>query len=169
MKISVVRKFLPGLTFFLATAALQHVFAGDALQTLPSPANITTDFDRDIRPVLEDNCLRCHGPQKPKSHFRLDYREGALAGGDNNTNDIVPGDSTNSLLIAYVAYQVPDMEMPPVGRGKQLTSEQISLLRAWIDQGVSWSTTNEPPSSTSVLKPIAGGTEVQGDKGKFRE
>ncbi|HSY43046.1 MAG TPA: c-type cytochrome domain-containing protein, partial [Candidatus Acidoferrum sp.] len=123
------------MVIFLTAAALQNLFAADAPQTPPPPANITIDFDRDIRPILEDNCLRCHGPQKPKSHFRLDYRDGALAGGDDNTNDIVPDDSTNSLLIAYVAHQVPDMEMPPVGRGKQLTPEQISLLRAWIDQG----------------------------------
>lgn len=168
MKIFAVRKFLPGVVILFA-AVLRNLSAADAPQTLTPPAKVTIDFDRDIRPVLEDNCLRCHGAQKPKSHFRLDYREGALAGGDDNTNDIVPGDSTNSLLIAYVARQVPDMEMPPPGRGKQLTPEQISLLRMWIDQGVNWSTTNEPPSSTNVLETIAGGTQVRGNQGKFRE
>jgi hypothetical protein len=170
MKIFSARKFLPQVVGgFAAMATLQNLFAADAPQTLPPPANVTIDFDRDIRPILEDNCLRCHGPQKPKSHFRLDYREGTLAGGDNNTNDVVPGESTNSLLIAYVADQVQDMEMPPIGHGKQLTPDQISLLRAWIDQGVNWSTTNEAPSSTSVLEPIGGGTDVRGDKAKFRE
>ena len=82
--------------------------------------------------------MRCHGPEKPKSHFRLDNRESALKGGDENTNDIVPGDSSKSLLINYVARQVPDMEMPPVGKGDPLTPEQIGLLRAWIDQGADW-------------------------------
>ena len=66
------------------------------------------------------------GRKNPKSHFRLDNRESALKGGDENTNDIVPGDSSKSLLINYVARQVPDMEMPPVGKGDPLTSQQIS-------------------------------------------
>jgi mono/diheme cytochrome c family protein len=170
MKILSAKMFLPRVAvFFAVMAALPNLFAADVPQTLPPPANVTIDFDRDIQPIFEDNCLRCHGPQKPKSHFRLDYREGALAGGDNNTNDVIPGDSTNSLLIAYVAYKIQDMEMPPVGRGKQLTPDQISLLRAWIDQGANWSITNELPSSSSVLKPIGGETAVHRDKAKFRE
>jgi len=170
MKIFSARTFLQMVAFFSAVmAALQNLVAADFPQTPPPPAKVTIDFDRDIQPILQDNCLRCHGAQKPRSHFRLDYREGALAGGDNNTNDIVSGDSTNSLLITYVAYQEPDMEMPPIGRGKQLTAEQISLLRAWIDQGVNWSTTNEAPSSVTMLEPIAGTTVVHGNKEKFRE
>ncbi len=48
-------------------------------------------------------------------------RADALKGGDENTNNIVPGDSSKSLLINYVARQVPDMEMPPAGKGEPLT------------------------------------------------
>jgi hypothetical protein len=158
---------------FLVQAAIFYTasnsFAEDAPPPLPPPAKVTVDFDQDIQPILQDNCLRCHGAQKPKSHFRLDYREGALAGGDDNTNDIVAGDNMNSLLIAYVARQVPDMEMPPVGKGEALTPEQVGLLRAWIDQGVNWSTTNEAPATTTVVETVFGGTVVTGNKGKFRE
>src|ERR1700761_6645538 len=100
------------LLFLLLTC--RSVFAADATNNaaLP-PANFKISFDRDIRPILETSCLRCHGPEKPKSNFRLDNRLSALKGGDDNTNDLVPGDSANSLLLRYVARQVPDMEMPP--------------------------------------------------------
>src|SRR5271154_2357928 len=136
--------------------------------SLPSPANIKIDFDRDIRPILENSCVRCHGPQKPRSHFRLDNRESALNGGDNNTNDIVPGDSSKSLLIHYVARQVPDMEMPPTGRGNPLTPQQIGLLRAWIDQGANWNTTNQPAQLALTFAPTLRWIGVQGDQLKFR-
>ena len=53
-------------------------------------------FEAKIRPMLVENCLRCHGPEKPKSHFRLTSRAAALKGGDNNSDDIVPGNSAKS-------------------------------------------------------------------------
>ncbi|HTV41846.1 MAG TPA: c-type cytochrome domain-containing protein [Candidatus Sulfotelmatobacter sp.] len=143
--------------------------ASDTPQPLPPPANVKIVFDRDIRPIFEDSCLRCHVPPKPKSHFRLDDREQALAGGDNNTNDIVPGDSRESLLISYVAGQVPDMQMPPPGRGNPLSQQQVSLLRAWIDQGANWSTTNHPPPPALFLAPMIQGFNVHGNQAKFRE
>ncbi|MEI9963140.1 MAG: c-type cytochrome domain-containing protein [Limisphaerales bacterium] len=114
---------------------------------LPPPANVTVDFDRDIRPIFETSCNRCHGPEKPRSRFRLDNRDSALKGGDENTDDIVPGDSAKSVLIHYVTRQVPDMEMPPDGKGDPLTPAQIGLLRAWIDQGAKWSA-NKPTVAT---------------------
>src|SRR5215831_19396437 len=101
---------------------------------LPPPANTTIDFARDIEPVFEAICLRCHGPERPKSHFRLDNRESALKGGDNGV-DIIPGNSAKSPLIHYIARLVPDLEMPPQGKGEPLTPQQVSLFRAWIDQG----------------------------------
>src|SRR5882724_2855841 len=112
---------------------------------LPAPANVKIEFDRDIRPIIETSCARCHVSEKPKSHFRLDNRDAAFKGGNENNNDIVPGASSKSMLIHYVARQVPDMEMPPTGKGNPLTMEQVSLLRAWIDQGASWNMTNQPP------------------------
>jgi hypothetical protein len=161
---------LPPVAMFLLLASSgENLFAADPPLNLPPPASFKINFDRDIRPILETSCLRCHGPQKPRSHFRLDYREGALAGGDDNTNDIVPGDSAKSFLIAYVARQVPDLEMPPAGRGAPLTSQQVGLLRAWIDQGAGWHTTNQPVAFNLVVSPTLGGFAVSGNQAKFRE
>src|SRR5262249_48892187 len=79
---------------------------------LPPAATQQVDFDRDIRPILESTCFRCHGPERPKSHFRLDNRESALKGGENGL-DIAVGDSAQSPLVYYIARLVPDFEMPP--------------------------------------------------------
>src|SRR5438105_2843772 len=108
---------------------------------LPPAANVKIDFDRDIKPIFEASCWRCHGPARPKSHFRLDNRQSALKGGDNGI-DIKPGDSAKSPLIHYVARLVPELEMPPPGKGEPLTAQQVGLLRAWIDQDAVWGVTN---------------------------
>ena len=136
---------------------------------LPPPASQPIDFDRDIRPILDTSCVRCHGPVKPKSRFRLDNRESALQGGDNNPNDIVPGDSAQSRLIQYVTRIVPDLEMPPIGKADPLTPRQIGLLRAWIDQGASWNTTNQISPVQLNFEPTFRWIGVQGSKSKFRE
>jgi hypothetical protein len=135
----------------------------------PAPAAAAVEFDRDVRPIFEASCLRCHGPERPKSHFRLDDRDSALRGGSENTNDIVPGDASKSMLIRYVSRQAPDMEMPPEGKGSPLTPRQTGLLSAWIDQGAKWNTTNQPPPFEFSFSPTFGGFDVQGNNSKFRE
>src|SRR5882724_1771264 len=104
---------------------------------LPPPATRETDFSKDIQPILESACLKCHEPEKAKGKLLLDTRAHALKGGEN-APDIIPGDSAKSPLIHFTARLVEDSEMPPVGKGEPLTEEQVSLLRAWIDQGVKW-------------------------------
>lgn len=135
---------------------------------LPPPAKRQVDFARDIEPILESSCLKCHGPVKPKSHFRLDTRGSALKGGENNSDDIVPGDSAHSKLIHYVTGLVSDFEMPPEGKGKPLTATEIGLLRAWIDQGAHWNVAGPEPTELSIV-PMARWTAVSGDGHKFRE
>ena len=135
---------------------------------LATPAQKQIDFTRDIKPILANNCYKCHGDEKPKSGFRLTSRESALKGGDNGA-DIIPGQSAKSPLIHYVSRIVPDMEMPPEGRGTPLTPEQVGLLRAWIDQGVPWEQTQKAPATQASATPIVGWTGVDGRAAKFRE
>jgi hypothetical protein len=93
------------------------------------------DFNRDIRPVLSDNCFACHGPdeQKRMAGLRLDTPEGALQGGA-----IVPGNSAGSKVIARITSEKKGMRMPPAATNKILTPAQIDLLKRWIDQGAKW-------------------------------
>jgi hypothetical protein len=164
------RPWLPACAGFMLLAAAPARGADVDLSRLPPPAAGTMDFSRDIRPIFEQSCFRCHGQEKPKSDFRLITREAALKGGDDNTNDIVPGDSAHSRLIQYVAGVDPDVQMPPPGRAPALTPEQIGRLRAWIDQGASWGATNAfVPSSAASISPALGWVGVTGNRTKFRE
>ena len=79
---------------------------------LPPAATERVDFARDIKPLFESACVKCHGPEKSKNGFRLDTRAHALVGGENGV-DIISGDGANSPLVHFVAGLVPDMEMPP--------------------------------------------------------
>ena len=153
----------------IGCAALMAFAAELDVSKLPPPATAAVDFTRDIKPLLDSACLRCHGPERPKSRFRLDTREAALRGGAKGVA-IVPGQSARSPLIHYVARLVPDLEMPPAGKGEPLTREQVALLRAWIDQGAAWPADgSEPPRVTFSASPVARWTSVSGNRQKFRE
>jgi mono/diheme cytochrome c family protein len=123
--------WLAGGVFSLAVA-LAAVDPGK----LPPAAARAVDFRRDIRPIFEASCLKCHGPEKQKGGFRLDKKDAAFKGGENYTPAIKPGQSAESPLIHLVAGLVEDLRMPQ--NGPPLSAEQIGLLRAWIDQGAPW-------------------------------
>ena len=99
----------------------------------------TVDFQRDVRPILSDNCFLCHGPDKGArmAELRLDTREGAFATRDNGS-PIVPGDSAASLLYKRITHDNEVLRMPPAHSKKALTDEQIGILKRWIDEGASW-------------------------------
>lgn len=107
---------------------------------LPPPSDKKVDFTKDIKPILTESCLRCHGTEgRPKGRYRVDSREAAVKGGASGEAAIIPGESAKSPFIHMVAGLIEDLEMPPVDeKEKPLTKEQISLLRAWIDQGAKW-------------------------------
>jgi len=97
------------------------------------------DFSRDIRPILSDKCFTCHGPDENKraSELRLDTRESAFAERDGHAA-IVPGDSAGSLLHQRITSTDPETQMPPPASGQELSTSQIELLSAWIQQGAKW-------------------------------
>ena len=121
----------------LATACLAFGVRAAGVGQLP-PAAPSYDFDKDIKPILEATCVRCHGETRQKSSFRLDTRAGLLKGGEENEKVIVEGHSDQSPLIRLVAGLVEDIPMPPKKEGVTLTARQIGLLRAWIDAGAKY-------------------------------
>lgn len=135
---------------------------------LPPAAQTQINFSRDIKPILANNCYKCHSGEKPKGHFLLTTRGAALKGGSEGV-DILPGQSVKSPLIHYVSRQVPELEMPPEGKGTPLTLEQVGLLRAWIDQGPTWEQTEPEKKSQATVSPTVGWTSVSGNQKKFRE
>jgi mono/diheme cytochrome c family protein len=94
------------------------------------------DFTRDIRPILANNCLLCHGPDAKarKGDLRLDEREGAIKLHEGKAA-IVPGKPDQSELFRRVTTTDRDDLMPPAKTGKKLTKDQITLLKKWIEQG----------------------------------
>src|SRR5215471_7515819 len=99
----------------------------------PTPAQLQF-FENKIRPVMADNCYKCHSHQaeKVKAGLFLDTREGVLTGGESGPA-IVPGDAEKSLLIKAIRYTNPDLQMPP--KGKKLSDEQIADLTTWVKMG----------------------------------
>ena len=112
------------------------VFAADVdVSKLPPAATQTgITFDKDIKPIFEKSCFKCHGPEKKKGDLRVDSLEATLKGGENGPN-VVKGNSAKSTLVHSIARLTEDEAMPPEGKGEPLTKEQIGLVRAWIDQG----------------------------------
>jgi len=94
------------------------------------------DFEKDIRPILEENCWHCHGEDEQESGLRLDKRAMMLRGGDYGLPTLVPGHPEKSYLIEVVEHRDPDMAMPT--DGDKLPEQQIELLRQWITEGAQW-------------------------------
>lgn len=99
-------------------------------------ADDVIDFNRDIRPLLSGTCLACHGPDENsrQAGLRLDTEAGSRddLGG---YAAVVPGDPDASELIARLTTDDVDMRMPPAGKGRVFTPEDIELVRRWIEQG----------------------------------
>jgi hypothetical protein len=102
----------------------------------------TIDYNRDIRRVLSENCIRCHGPdekdrkggEKEKGGLRLDKRAAAIALMDDHAA-IVPGSPEKSELYLRIATDDENDIMPPLDTGKKLTAHEKDLVKKWITQG----------------------------------
>ena len=94
------------------------------------------DFNREVRPILSENCFHCHGPDSEarKANLRLDTFEGATAN-RKGVKAVVPGDLAASELWAHVTSSDPDEVMPPPGSNRRLTPAQKRTLRRWIESG----------------------------------
>ncbi len=106
----------------------------------PAPglaAEQAVDFGRDILPILSDKCFLCHGPDPKarKANLRLDTKEEALRKTDPV---IVPGKSSESILVQRITSHDPKQLMPPPRSNRKLSAHQIELLTRWIDSGAPW-------------------------------
>ena len=99
----------------------------------------TVDFQREVRPILADNCFRCHGPDPStrQAQLRLDTEEGAFEI-RRRGQPVVRGDAAASLIYQRITHDNDQMRMPPLSANKTLDSDQIEVLRRWIEDGASW-------------------------------
>jgi hypothetical protein len=107
-----------------------------ALLVLALPTTLfAVDFDREIRPLLQEHCIECHGEKKQKGELRLDAKVHAFKGGHDGPT-ILAGKSGASPLFQRITSTDEDEKMPP--KGNSLTVSQISLIREWINSGATW-------------------------------
>lgn len=108
-----------------------------------SPADIEF-FEREVRPLLSQNCFECHGPSKQKGGLRLDHINFILKGGETGVV-LMPGQPDESKLVTAINYQDVDLQMPPKGK---LPDEAIKTLTEWIQRGAPWPDEPAPSADT---------------------
>ncbi len=124
---------MPRAHFSLSLLAAALLFACRAISAAESGG---LHFNRDIRPILSEACLHCHGPDKShrEGDLRLDVRDDALRNRDGHAV-IVPGQPEASALLARITSTDADERMPPPKSERQLTPQQIDTLCRWVAQG----------------------------------
>ncbi len=130
--------FVAAISLAVALAASLSPIAR-AADGSASPLPDQIEFNRDIRPILSDNCYFCHGPDENKreADLRLDTQDGLTHVGDDGA--VVAASKPNeSLLFQRIAAKDADERMPPADSGKSLSQRDIELLRLWIEQGAKW-------------------------------
>ncbi|MBV9122473.1 MAG: hypothetical protein JO112_03795, partial [Planctomycetes bacterium] len=145
-----------------------QVALGASLLLLGVPAVRAADppqYNRDIRPILSENCFACHGPDKNarKAGLRLDVRAEALA-----ASAFVPGKPEKSELVRRILADNPKDRMPPPRTEKTLTTQQQETLRRWIAAGAEyqphWSLI---PPERPVPPPVKGEAWVRNPIDRF--
>jgi hypothetical protein len=124
---------------FILLAFLAFAVAGIAT---PTPEQLEF-FEKKVRPVLAEQCYKCHGPEKQKADLRVDSRDALLKPGDDGPA-IVPGKPDESLLIKSIKH-VGDMKMP--AKAPKMPDDQIAALEQWIAMGAPWPDNDKPVTS----------------------
>jgi uncharacterized membrane protein len=120
----------------LATANL--TVHADASKLPPAATKTGVTFAKDIKPIFEASCTKCHGEEKPKAGLKLTSLEATLKGSREH-KVVEPGDAAkSSLLLSVAQIGEEDTWMPPKDNKAKiapLTKEQVALIRAWVEQG----------------------------------
>ncbi|MDQ3011970.1 MAG: hypothetical protein M3X11_14840, partial [Acidobacteriota bacterium] len=120
---------MPTKQFYLKTVFVFLAAIAAMLTLKPSSAqSAKVDFLRDIQPILQANCWRCHSEQKASGQLRLDNKAAAMKGGISGSV-ILPGNGKDSRLLHRVRGEGGEKRMP-LG-GEPLKAEQIELLKRW--------------------------------------
>ncbi len=122
--------------FFLASLLSLFWPVADRGISVSAAEGPQVDFAKDIQPILAENCYKCHGPDHPESGLRWDRKEEALKGGEKGT-PIVAGKPMESWLFRAVSGGDGEIARMPK-KGERLSSDQVALIRSWIEQGAAW-------------------------------
>jgi mono/diheme cytochrome c family protein len=127
------------LLCLVVAGSLALRFGTDSLDAAPPATRATpaVDFNRDVVPILSNNCFKCHGPDSSerKAKLRLDVAEIATKPAESGETAIVPGKPDKSELVTRIFSTDDDERMPPPKSNKHLTDAQRQVLKEWIEQG----------------------------------
>lgn len=139
---------LAGLMLVIVVTSMLCQNANQLLAAEPSIPSVI-EFNRDVRPILSDNCFYCHGndANHRQGKLRLDEREEAVA-----AKVIVPGNPTQSRLVKRILTTWAEDQMPPPDSNKKLTPRQKEILQRWIQQGANYQKhwAYEPPVKAEI-------------------
>ena len=124
------------LVIAAAVLAVGCAVAGGLVLRPKAGKAATVDFNRDIRPILNSQCIGCHGGVKQAGGVSFSYREQALGKGKSGRPTVVPGSPRQSELMARITTGNPETRMPL--HAAPLKAEQVALLRQWIEEGAPW-------------------------------
>ncbi|MFT5142161.1 MAG: hypothetical protein ACI80V_000378 [Rhodothermales bacterium] len=114
------------------------------------------DFNVEIRPILNEKCISCHGGVRRRAELSLQFREDALVGGESGDPAVVPGDASASRMVQLVTHPDPSERMPK--EGAPLSEDEIGRIKRWISEGAEWQkhwayVPPQLPESPSVSNP----------------
>jgi mono/diheme cytochrome c family protein len=138
MRLNIDRRFVHRSRLWLAVLFALAGMVGSTIAQADRRSEVR--FNRDIRPILAENCLACHGfdGAKREAGLRLDLQEGATQELESGARAIVPGDAAASELVTRIRSRDPDTAMPPPSSGKRLDERQMRLLEEWIKEGAAY-------------------------------
>src|SRR5436190_371905 len=140
--------------FFIATLALAPAAPLSSQRPAAKPESVV-DFYSQVEPIFNARCYGCHSESLSESNLRLDTKAAALKGGDSGAV-ILSGNSRDSILMHRVVGLNGLRRMP--ASGAVLTTDEIDILRRWIDQGANWPDTlrsaSTAPKHWAYVKPV---------------
>jgi hypothetical protein len=150
------------IAFGLLAAGVSFAAPPAAPPAMPTAAEVDF-FESKIRPILVDNCFKCHSAnaEKLKAELRLDSREMMLKGGESGSPAVVPGDVDGSPLITAIRYEEEALQMPPKVK---LSAEQIAHLEAWVKMGAPFPASKTPAVAAAPTTGPVAMTLEQGRK-----
>ncbi len=128
--------------FFVCSCCLTSMLIAGAAHAQSASAKV--DFNRDIRPILSENCYQCHGPDKNQreAELRLDVKDGLFANRGEKPSEkyaiVAAGQPAKSALFNRITTTDKDEHMPPADSGRALTNREIELIQRWIEQGADY-------------------------------
>lgn len=132
--------------------------------TLYSPEK-SVDYNSDIKPILNKNCIACHGGVKKSGEFSMLFQEEAYSANESGKRAIVPGSPEESEMIRRITHPDPNERMPP--EGNPLPEEKVELLTQWIEQGAKWGKHWSYQKPQSVTPPEVDSDWVKNDVDRF--